>query len=94
MPTMSDVSGDQFALIRIEGMHCHRCEETIQRALQTLPGVHEVEVDFASGQASVLFDPKSVAVPQLVESITDAGYRTTGFSQGQADTASRQPPVT
>jgi len=93
MPTMSDVSGDQFALIRVEGMHCHRCEETIQRALQMLRGVHEVEVDFATGQASVLFDPKSVAVPQLMESITDAGYRATGFSQGQADTINRQPPV-
>ena len=38
-------------------------------------------------------DPKSVAVPQLMESITDAGYRATGFSQGQADTINRQPPV-
>jgi hypothetical protein len=30
---MADVSGDQFALIKIEGMHCHKCEEAIQRAL-------------------------------------------------------------
>ena len=90
---MSDVSGDQFALIKVEGMHCHRCEETIQRALQSLAGVHEVEVDFASGQASVLYDPRSVAVPQLMESITEAGYRATGFSQGQAGATNHQPPV-
>jgi copper chaperone CopZ len=86
---MADVSGDQFALIKIEGMHCHKCEETIQRALLDIPGVHEVEVDFASGQASVLFDRSAVHVPQLLESINAAGYRTTGFSQGQADTANR-----
>jgi copper chaperone CopZ len=86
---MADVSGDQFALIRIEGMHCHKCEDAIQRALLGLDGVHEVEVDFATGQASVLFDHAAVAVPQLMESINAAGYRATGFSQGQAGAANR-----
>ena len=86
---MADVSSDQFALIRIEGMHCHKCEDTIQRALLALSGVHEVEVDFATGQASVLFDRRAVAVPQLMASINDAGYRATGFSQGQAGAAKR-----
>src|SRR5437868_5385365 len=46
---------DQFVLIRIEGMHCHRCEQAIKKLLQRKPGVHEAEVDFASGQASILF---------------------------------------
>jgi copper chaperone CopZ len=82
-----DVSQDQFALIKIEGMHCHKCEQAIQKSLLRNPGVHEVEVDFASGQASVLFDQSAVSVPQLLESVTEAGYRPTGFSQGQADRA-------
>jgi len=79
-----DVGGDQFALIRIEGMHCHKCEQAIQRALGNYAGVREVEVDFASGQASVLFDRGSVTVQQLMKAVTDAGYRATGFTQGQA----------
>ncbi|HSV14930.1 MAG TPA: heavy metal-associated domain-containing protein [Tepidisphaeraceae bacterium] len=82
-----DVSQDQFALIKIEGMHCHKCEQSIQKSLLRNPGVHEVEVDFASGQASVLFDPSAVSVPQLLESVKEAGYRPTGFSQGQTDRA-------
>jgi copper chaperone CopZ len=85
---MSDnVHHDQFVLIKIEGMHCHRCEHTIQKALATNPGVHEVEVDFNSGQASILFDPAQVKIRQLVDSVADAGYRATGFTQGRADTA-------
>ena len=52
------------AFIRIEGMHCHRCELAIQKTLQRIPGVHEVEVDFATGQASILFDPTTVAVQE------------------------------
>lgn len=79
-----DVARDQFAVIRIEGMHCHKCEQNIQQALSTLPGVREVEVDFASGQASVLFDRDTVTMKNLTDAINAAGYRATGFTQGQA----------
>ena len=85
----SDVSRDQLAVIRIEGMHCHKCEQAIQRAMEQHSGVHEVEVDFASGQASVLFDRGSVTVGQLMEAVNQAGYHATGFTQGQADRASQ-----
>jgi copper chaperone CopZ len=77
-----DVARDQFAVIRIEGMHCHKCESAIQQALTSLPGVREVEVDFASGQASVLFDRGSVTVKDLMDAVNSAGYRATGFTQG------------
>jgi len=81
----ADVARDQLAVIRIEGMHCHKCEQTIQKALSGFPGVHEVEIDFNSGQASVLFNRGAVTVKQLMEAINEAGYRATGFTQGQAD---------
>ena len=84
-----DVSRDQLAIIKIEGMHCHKCEQTLQKALRKHPGVHEVEVDFASGQASVLFDHAAVAISQLMESVNQAGYHATGFTQGHADRASQ-----
>lgn len=80
-----DVSRDQLTLIRIEGMHCHKCETTIQKALLSNPGVHEVEVDFPTGQASVLYDRGAVTVGQLMESVNDAGYHATGFSQQSPD---------
>jgi copper chaperone CopZ len=76
-----DVSHDRFVLIKIEGMHCHRCEEAIRKAMLRHPGVHEVEVDFASGQASVLFDSDQVKPAQLVEAVREAGYKPMGFTQ-------------
>ena len=85
-----DVSRDQLALIRIEGMHCHRCETTIQKALARNPGVHEVEVDFPSGQASVLYDRGAVTVRQLIESVNEAGYRATGFTQQDPDATTQR----
>lgn len=82
-----DVSRDQLAVIRIEGMHCHKCERAIQASLQRQPGVHEVEVDFNSRQASVLYDPAQAGVAQLMQAVTDAGYRAAGFTQGQVGQA-------
>jgi copper chaperone CopZ len=81
----SDVADDQFVVIRVEGMHCHRCEQKIKDALTPLPGVHEVEIDFASGQASVLFSRGAVTVAELLQSVTEVGYRATGFTQSRAD---------
>jgi len=75
---------DHLAIIRIEGMHCHKCETTIQKALSGNAGVHEVEVDFNSGQASVLFDHAMVKVDELIESVTTAGYRALGFTEREA----------
>ena len=77
---------DQFVLIRIEGMHCHRCQQAIQKALQRTDGVFEAEVDFPTRQASILYDPTRVSVADLVGAIGEAGYRTTGFTQGQGAT--------
>lgn len=88
----ADVSRDQLALIRIEGMHCHKCEITIQQALARNLGVHEVEVDFPSGQASVLFDPGAVTVRQLLDSVNDAGYRVTAVTHQDPDPTTRRGP--
>jgi len=76
---------DQLAVIKIEGMHCHKCEQAIQRALSRNAGVHEVEVDFNSGQASVLYKSGSVTMKQLMESVAQAGYKATGFTQSNVD---------
>lgn len=76
-----DVSQDQLVVIKIEGMHCHKCEQAIQKALSAHEGVHEVEVDFNSGQASVLFDRSGLSVNQLMQSVNEAGYRATSFIQ-------------
>jgi len=82
-----DVGADQLAIIRIEGMHCHRCEQTVQKAVMAQPGVHEVEVDFNSAQASVLYDHSQVTVKSLTDAIADAGYTVTGFATRRAEGA-------
>jgi len=84
---MGDVARDHLVVLQIEGMHCHRCETSIQRALGAYPGVREVEVDFLSGQASVLHERGSVTAEQLMAAVNDAGYRATGFIEREFDAA-------
>ena len=64
-------------------MHCHKCEQAIQKSLVKLPGVHEVEVDFNSAQASVLYDHQQVGVKELTAAVAEAGYHVAGFTQRQ-----------
>lgn len=82
---MADVGHDRLALIRIEGMHCHRCETTIRRALEAHAGVYEVEVDFPTGQASILYDRDRIDVRELMDLVNKTGYKAVGFSQRDAD---------
>lgn len=89
---MTNPAKDHLVLIQIEGMHCHRCENAIQRALGSFPGVREVEVDFPSGQASVLHELGSVTVKQLMDAITDAGYRAKGFIEREFDQVQADGP--
>jgi copper chaperone CopZ len=84
-----DVLDDQLAVIRVDGMHCHHCEQSIRKSLSSNEGVHEVEVDYNTGQVSVLFDPKNVAVAQLMKSVNQAGYQATGYTLS----GKRHPPA-
>lgn len=83
----AETERDHLAVIRIEGMHCHRCEQTIQKSIRRLPGVREVEVDFPTSQASVLFDPEQVTVGELMQAVNQAGYRASGFTRNESGPA-------
>lgn len=79
---MTDAAAnDQWVMIRVEGMHCHKCEETVRKALSAKSGVHEVEVDFNSRLASVLFEPNLVKVRELMDAVNDVGYQAVSFTQ-------------
>jgi uncharacterized protein len=81
----STTRSDQLAVIHVEGMHCHSCEKSIQRAVSQIEGVQEVEVDFNSGLASVLLDSSIANVRQIIQAIQSAGYQTGNFSTQQAN---------
>ena len=66
--------GEKRVNIPVTGMTCANCAMNIERAVKKLPGVKEANVNFASEQASVSFDPEAVQVEGVIEKIKDAGY--------------------
>ncbi|MGD0769889.1 MAG: heavy metal-associated domain-containing protein [Tepidisphaeraceae bacterium] len=79
---------DRLVLIRIDGMHCHQCEQSVSKALSAKPGVHEVEVDFNTRQASVLFDAGAVKITELMAAVNDAGYKAVSFTKSTSKSKS------
>lgn len=59
--------------IRVKGMSCGHCAAMVTRALTSLPGVTQVQVDLASGWVSY---ESAAPVPseELARVVKEAGY--------------------
>lgn len=58
----------------ILGMHCAACATRVERALGKASGVQEAGVNYATGRASVVYDPDATGPAQLREVVKKAGY--------------------
>lgn len=64
----------QTAIIKIKGMTCMGCVNSIKNILRNLPGIAQLEVTLDPAQAIVQFDPENTSLNQLKETIIDAGF--------------------
>lgn len=71
---MSLDSGDALQL-DIAGMTCASCVHHVEKALRNVPGVDEANVNLALETARVSFDPSRAKPADLVEAVSQAGYR-------------------
>ncbi len=62
------------ASLEIQGMTCAACAARIEKKLNRVEGV-DAAVNFATGKASVTFDPARVGLAELVDAVEAAGYR-------------------
>lgn len=61
--------------LKIGGMHCAGCVNSIQNFVSSLDGVKKCEVNLASEKALLEFDPKSVDISSIEKAIQEAGYK-------------------
>jgi Hg(II)-responsive transcriptional regulator len=61
--------------LKIEGMHCDSCADTIQALLARHAGVKSATVSHANGQGQVLYDPSVTDAGQVAKTIEQAGFR-------------------
>ncbi len=72
--TKTELSHTESTVIGISGMSCAGCAVTIEKALNRLPGVKIAQVNFATEEAVVKFDPKITPPEALKKAIVSAGY--------------------
>ena len=60
--------------LKLKGMSCASCANSIETAIQQVPGVNSVQVNFAAEQASVEYDQRSTNLEAIQSAVADAGY--------------------
>lgn len=61
--------------IKIGGMHCAGCVNSIQNYVMDIPGVKKCEVNLAAEKAVLEFDPSSIDLRKIEDAIQDVGYK-------------------
>ena len=80
----------ETASIGITDMSCANCAETNEDALESVPGVVDAEVNYATDEAQVTYLPSETSLDTLYDAITEAGYspvREEGDEGGSGDDA-------
>jgi len=62
------------ATLRISGMHCAACADTVEAALRRIPGVTGASVSAAGQAAEVRWDPARIGPEAIAQAIRAAGY--------------------
>ncbi|WP_254521622.1 heavy metal translocating P-type ATPase [Natrinema caseinilyticum] len=62
------------AHLDIHGMSCANCSQTIDESLESLDGVVEANANFATDEGTVEYDPETVSLAEIYDTIEDAGY--------------------
>lgn len=60
--------------LRLTGMSCAVCASRIEKKLNSMPGVKQAVVNFASETAVVEYDPSVVSAEELVRAVEEVGY--------------------
>jgi Cu+-exporting ATPase len=68
------------AQLDIQGMSCANCSQTITQAVEGLGGVNEANINFATDEGTVEYDPAETSLAAIYTAIDDAGYSATSTS--------------
>jgi Cu+-exporting ATPase len=73
-PATTDGAAGERCDLPILGMHCAACATRIEKALNKAPGVQNAGVNYATGRATVHYDPQTTDAAKLREVVKKTGY--------------------
>ena len=65
---------DKEETIRIKGMHCATCSDTVRDALLSLKGVRDARVNLATQKATFTYDTSVASMKDIESAVRGAGY--------------------
>ena len=77
--TLSAPAGQKAAALRVQtfsvaNLTCPTCPIAVKTAMQRVPGVRSVKIDFETKKAIVTFDPTRTNAAAIAAASTNAGY--------------------
>jgi copper chaperone len=60
--------------LKITGMTCGHCQQTVEKALEKVPGVYGAVVDLQNATAEVDYDDDTATPDELTDAVAKAGY--------------------
>lgn len=60
--------------LKVSGMTCGHCVESVEKALRNQNGVRNASVDLEAGAAEVEYEEGRVAPEQLIAAVEEEGY--------------------
>ncbi|MBX3640264.1 MAG: heavy-metal-associated domain-containing protein [Nitrosomonas sp.] len=64
----------QTTTLKIQGMTCGGCVNSVRTVLEKLPGVGQVAVSLENAEAVIQHDPVHTSIDRLKAAISDAGF--------------------
>jgi len=59
---------------KAKGMTCKNCELVIKKQVKTMPGVKKIDIDYATEEVLVIYDPHKIKFLNIKEAIESKGY--------------------
>jgi Cu+-exporting ATPase len=81
---------NQDVTIKVGGMVCASCVETIEAALRALPGVVAAVVNLGTEKAYVTYNPSVSGIADMKKAIEEAGYQYLGLSGEVSEEAEKK----
>ena len=72
----------------IDGMTCASCATRVEKKLSRVSGVEDAAVNYATEEATVVYDPASVRLDDLVSAVSAAGYAAHVHGQSARESSS------
>ena len=81
-----EIDGQTVAesVLMVQGMYCAACADTVECALQGLPGVHSAQVHAATRRLTLRWDPARTRMSELAQIVGRTGYRLLPMQQAMS----------